>query len=95
MAENKKATLADGSISKLDFKNSVAKNLWTSRPRLLGISFKGFGVCKVESMLEAKHTKLRAKGQEPIATFFPHSRDLSNGDVLRRNASLSRHTPVH
>jgi hypothetical protein len=30
---------------------------------------------------------LKAKSQEP--PFFSHSRDLSNGDVLRRNASLS------
>jgi hypothetical protein len=37
-------------------------------------------------MRAANTQKLRAKGQELL---FPHSRHLSNGDVLRRNASLS------
>ena len=42
-------------------------------------------------MLTAKtqSQKLRAKSQRPRAAFLSHSRDLSNGDVLRRNASLS------
>jgi hypothetical protein len=75
IAENKKATLADGSISKpdfqnLDFKNSIPKTLVDrSRPRLRGISLK-VRSCKVESMRTANTQKPRAKSQEPMAVLL-------------------------
>ena len=50
---------------------------------------------RFEGMSTAKTQKPKAKSQWPTTAFFAHSRHLSCGDVLRKNAALSGHTLVH